>query len=103
MRGQDALQKVLDETVAADRKMVAYARAQYDTGIGNRISLVEAQNALQTAEATAIGIGLTRAQFEHAIAVLLGQPPAEFSLAAGRSACATGRSSAFRPIARAPA
>jgi NodT family efflux transporter outer membrane factor (OMF) lipoprotein len=80
LRGQDALQQVLDELVAADRKSVDYARAQYETGIGTRISLVEAQNALETAEATAIGVGLARAQFEHAIAVLLGKPPAEFSL-----------------------
>jgi NodT family efflux transporter outer membrane factor (OMF) lipoprotein len=82
LRGQDALLKVLEEIVAADRKTVEYARAQYETGIGDRISLVEAQNALQTAEAAAIGAGLARAQFEHAIAVLLGKPPAELSLAA---------------------
>jgi NodT family efflux transporter outer membrane factor (OMF) lipoprotein len=80
LRGQDALQDVLDATVAADRKAVDYARAQYETGIGDRISLVEAQTALQTAEAIAIGVGLARAQFEHAIAIVLGKPPAEFSL-----------------------
>ncbi len=80
LRGQDALQKVLDDIVAADRKTIEYARAQYETGVGARIALVEAQNALQTAEATAAGIGLARAQYEHAIAVLLGKPPAEFSL-----------------------
>jgi NodT family efflux transporter outer membrane factor (OMF) lipoprotein len=82
LRGQDALQEVLDQAVAADRKMVDYARARYETGVGDRISLVEAQNALQAAEATAAGVRLTRAQYEHAIAVLLGQPPATFSLAA---------------------
>jgi NodT family efflux transporter outer membrane factor (OMF) lipoprotein len=81
LRGQDALQQVLDDTVAADRRTIEYARAQYETGIGDRISLVEAQNALETAEATAVGIGLARAQYEHAIAVLVGKPPAEFSLA----------------------
>jgi NodT family efflux transporter outer membrane factor (OMF) lipoprotein len=80
LRGQDALRKLLDETVAADRKAFDYARAQYETGIGDRISLVEAQGALQTAEAAAIGVGLARAQSEHAIAALLGRPPAEFSL-----------------------
>jgi NodT family efflux transporter outer membrane factor (OMF) lipoprotein len=80
LHGQDALEKVLDEIVAADRKTVEYARAQYETGVGARIALVEAQNALQTAEATAMGIGLARAQYEHAIAVLLGKPPAELSL-----------------------
>jgi len=80
LRGQDALLNVLEGIVAADRKAVDYARAQYETGIADRIALVEAQTALQTAEATAIGVGLTRAQFEHAIAVLIGKPPAEFSL-----------------------
>jgi NodT family efflux transporter outer membrane factor (OMF) lipoprotein len=80
LRGQDSLQQVLDETVAADRKTVDFARAQYDTGIGGRIAITEAETALQTAEATAIDIGLARAQFEHAIAVLLGKPPAELSL-----------------------
>jgi outer membrane protein TolC len=72
LRGQDALRKVLDETVAADTKAVAYARAQYETGVGDRISLVEAQNAQQTAEAIAVGVGLARAQFEHAIAAFIG-------------------------------
>jgi NodT family efflux transporter outer membrane factor (OMF) lipoprotein len=81
LRGQDALQQVLDSTVASDRKTVDYARAQYETGVGGKIAVAEAETALQTAEATAINIGLTRAQFEHAIAVLLGKAPADFSLA----------------------
>jgi len=80
VRGLDALQQVLDDTVASDRKTVAYARAQYDTGVGTRLSLVEAENALETAEAAAINVGLGRAQNEHALAVLLGKTPAEFSL-----------------------
>lgn len=80
IRGQDALQKIFDDTVAADRKTVDYAQAQYDVGVGDRISVVEAQSALQSAEAAAINVGLSRAQFEHAIAVLLGKTPAEFSV-----------------------
>jgi NodT family efflux transporter outer membrane factor (OMF) lipoprotein len=81
VRGQDALQKLFDDTVVADQKTVDYAQAQYDTGVGDKISLVEAQTALQSAEAAAIAVGLSRAQFEHAIAVLVGKTPAEFSLA----------------------
>lgn len=81
VRGQDALQKLFEDTVAADQKTVDYAQAQYDTGVGDKISLVEAQTALQSAEAAAINVGLSRAQFEHAIAVLIGKTPAEFSLA----------------------
>jgi NodT family efflux transporter outer membrane factor (OMF) lipoprotein len=80
IRGQDALQKLFDDTVAADRKTVDYAQAQYDTGVGDKISLVEAQTALQSAESAAIAVRLSRAQFEHAIAVLIGKPPAEVSI-----------------------
>jgi NodT family efflux transporter outer membrane factor (OMF) lipoprotein len=80
LRGQDALQKVFDDTVVADRKTVDYAQAQYDVGVGDKISLVEAQNALQSAEASAINVGLLRAQYEHAIATLIGKTPAEFSV-----------------------
>jgi NodT family efflux transporter outer membrane factor (OMF) lipoprotein len=80
IRGQDSLQKLFDDTVAADQKTVDYAQAQYEVGVGDRISLVEAQSALQSAESAAINVGLSRAQFEHAIAVLLGKTPAEFSV-----------------------
>lgn len=82
LRGQDALQKLLDETVAADKKTVELTQSLYDQGIDDRISVVEAQNTLQNAEAAAINIGLARAQFEHAIAVLLGKAPADLSIAA---------------------
>src|SRR6516164_3529590 len=80
IRGQDALQKLFEDTVTADRRTVDYTQAQYDTGVGDKISLVEAQTALQSAEAAAIAVGLARAQFEHAIAVLIGKTPAEFSI-----------------------
>jgi NodT family efflux transporter outer membrane factor (OMF) lipoprotein len=80
VRGQDALQKVFDDTVIADRKTVEYTQAQYEVGVGDRISYVEAESALQSAEASAINVGLSRAQFDHAIAVLIGKTPAEFSI-----------------------
>ncbi|HYA64336.1 MAG TPA: efflux transporter outer membrane subunit [Candidatus Sulfotelmatobacter sp.] len=80
VRGQDALQKLFNDTVLADRKIVEYAQAQYEVGVGDRISLVEAQSAMQSAEASAISVGINRAQYEHAIAVLLGKPPAELSI-----------------------
>jgi NodT family efflux transporter outer membrane factor (OMF) lipoprotein len=80
VRGQDALQKLYNDTVLADRKTVEFAQAQYEEGVGDKISLVEAQSAMQSAEAAAISVGINRAQYEHAIAVLLGKPPAEFSI-----------------------
>jgi NodT family efflux transporter outer membrane factor (OMF) lipoprotein len=80
LRGQDTLQKVLDDTVAADKRSVELNRARYETGVDSEISLVQAQNALDNAEAEAVNVGLLRAQFEHAIAVLIGTVPSSFSL-----------------------
>ncbi len=80
IRGQDMLQKILDETVAADQKSLDYNQAQYDTGVGDYISVAEAKTTLEAAEATAVNVGLLRAQYEHAIAMLIGKIPADFSI-----------------------
>src|ERR1700688_4265433 len=81
LRGQDALQKILDETVESDKQSVELTRARYETGVDDQISLVEAENTLQNAQAAATNLGLARAQFEHAIAVLVGSTPSSFSIA----------------------
>ncbi len=80
IRGQDMLQQILNETVAADQKSLDYNQAQYDTGICDYISVAEAKTTLEAAEATAVNVGLLRAQYEHAIAVLLGKIPTDFSI-----------------------
>jgi NodT family efflux transporter outer membrane factor (OMF) lipoprotein len=80
LRGQDALQKVFDETIAADQKSVDLTRARYETGVDDQISLVQAQNALQSAQAAGTNLGIARAQFEHAIAVLIGTTASSFSI-----------------------
>ena len=80
IRGQDMLQTILNETVAADQKSLNYNKAQYDTGIGDYISVAEAKTTLEAAEASAVNVGLLRAQYEHAIAVLLGKIPTDFSI-----------------------
>ncbi|HKN74420.1 MAG TPA: efflux transporter outer membrane subunit [Candidatus Acidoferrum sp.] len=80
LRGQDALQKIFDETVEADKKSVDLTRARYETGVDDQISLVQAQNALETAESEGTNLGVARAQFEHAIAVLIGTTPSSFSI-----------------------
>jgi NodT family efflux transporter outer membrane factor (OMF) lipoprotein len=80
IRGQDALQKVLDDTVVADTKALELTRSLYDTGIDDRISVVEAENTLQNAQATATNLGVARAQYEHAIAVLVGENASGFSI-----------------------
>jgi NodT family efflux transporter outer membrane factor (OMF) lipoprotein len=80
LRGQDAVQKVLDDTVAADEESVKLTRARYETGVDDQISLVEAQNALDNALAAATNLGVARAQYAHAIAVLIGTTPSGFSI-----------------------
>jgi NodT family efflux transporter outer membrane factor (OMF) lipoprotein len=80
IRGQDALIKLYTETVAADQKALDYTQAQYDTGVGDKISVVEAQTTLQQAQAAMTNLGILRAQYEHAIAVLIGKPASGFSL-----------------------
>ncbi len=80
IRGQDALQKILNDTVAADQKALDLTQALYDTGVDDYISVVQARTTLESAQAAAINIGVARAQYEHAIAVLLGKLAADFSL-----------------------
>ena len=74
------LQQILNETVADDQKSLDYNQAQYDTGVGDYISVAEAKTTLEAAQAAAINVGLLRAQYEHAIAMLLGKLPTDFSI-----------------------
>jgi NodT family efflux transporter outer membrane factor (OMF) lipoprotein len=80
IHGQDALQKILDNTVDDDKKAVEVVQAAYDTGVGDQISVVEAKATLESAQSAAINLEIARAQYEHAIATLIGQPASTFSI-----------------------
>jgi NodT family efflux transporter outer membrane factor (OMF) lipoprotein len=80
IRGQDALQQILNDTVEDNKKALEVVRAAYDNGITDQISVVEAQTTLESAQSAAINIGIARAQYEHAIAMLVGKPASEFSI-----------------------
>src|ERR1700733_12912295 len=80
IRGQDALEKLFNDTIVADQKALDYTRGQYETGITDRISVVQAENTLQNAQATATNLLVARAQFEQAIAVLTGRVASNFSI-----------------------
>ena len=80
IRGQDALIGIYTQTVAADQKALDYNQAQYDTGVGDQLSLVEARATLQAAQSSLTNLSILRAQYEHAIAVLIGKPASGFSL-----------------------
>jgi NodT family efflux transporter outer membrane factor (OMF) lipoprotein len=80
IRGQDALQALYQSTVDADKKAYDIAKSGYDAGVTDQITVVEAQNTLQNAESALTNLGVARAQFEHAIAVLIGTNPSGFSI-----------------------
>lgn len=80
IRGQDELQVILNQTVDADQKALNANQGAYEAGTGDQISVVEARATLQAAQASAVAVGLLRAQYEHAIAVLLGKVATDFSI-----------------------
>jgi NodT family efflux transporter outer membrane factor (OMF) lipoprotein len=80
LRSLDAQQKLLDDTVRAYQKTLELTQNQYAQGVAGRADVVQAQAQLQSAQASAIDNGVARAQNEHAIAVLVGQPASTFSI-----------------------
>ncbi len=80
IRGQDTLQKILNDTVAADQKALDSAQGSYDAGVGDYISVVEAKTTLKSAQSSATNVALSRAQYGHAIAMLLGKVASDFSI-----------------------
>src|SRR5580700_3942376 len=80
IRGQDKLQQIYNDTVVADQKEYELTRSLYESGIDDQISVVEAETTLRSAQAGATNVGVARAQYEHAIAVLLGQTASNFSI-----------------------
>ncbi len=80
IRGQDMLQQILDNTVKADQAALDAAQGAYDAGTGDYISVVEARSTLQSAQASDIAVGLSRAQYEHAVAMLVGKIATDFSI-----------------------
>ncbi|MGI4815948.1 MAG: efflux transporter outer membrane subunit [Janthinobacterium lividum] len=81
LRALDSAQTLLDNTVAAYQRSLALTQNRYQQGVAGRADVVQAQTQLQSAQAAAVDNGIARAQYEHAIAVLIGQPASTFSLA----------------------
>ncbi len=82
MRSLDAEQQLLNSTVTAFQKALELTQNRYKGGVASQVDVAQAQTQLETTRALAIDDELSRAQFEHAIAVLVGKPPATFSLPA---------------------
>ena len=75
----DRDQDLLNKTVISYQQALQFTINQYRSGVAARQDVVEAQNLLEVAKAQDINNGILRGQYEHAIAVLIGRPPADFT------------------------
>ena len=80
LRSADAQQRLLNDTVQAFKEALQLTINRFEGGAAPKSDVAQAQTQLETTQVQATDIGVQRAQFEHAIAVLIGKPPAEFSL-----------------------
>jgi NodT family efflux transporter outer membrane factor (OMF) lipoprotein len=80
LRTLDSQRKLFNETVASYEKNLTIIKNRYEAGVAAKSDIVQAETQLESARAQAINLGIQRAQLEHAIAVLIGKPPAELSI-----------------------
>jgi NodT family efflux transporter outer membrane factor (OMF) lipoprotein len=80
LRAQDQLQKLLDDTVIGEQQSLKIAENRYSFGVAARADVVSATAQLLSSQAQQVNAKIQRALLEHAIAVLIGQQPASFSL-----------------------
>jgi len=79
-RSLDAQEQLLNTTVTQYEQALELNESRFQGGIASEVEVEQAKTILQTTRAQAIDVGVARAQFEHAVAILIGKPPAEFSL-----------------------
>jgi NodT family efflux transporter outer membrane factor (OMF) lipoprotein len=79
-RTLDAEEKLLKETVAQYEQALQLNLDRYNGGLASEVEVEQARTILETTRAQMIDVGVARAQYEHAVAILIGRPPAEFSL-----------------------
>jgi NodT family efflux transporter outer membrane factor (OMF) lipoprotein len=82
LRSADAQEQLLDDTVKAYTNNLQLTLNRFKGGVAPRSDVAQAQTQLETTQVQDTDVTVQRAQFEHAIAILIGKPPAEFSLAA---------------------
>lgn len=83
LRAQDSLRQLLDATVAADAETLELNRTLYRSGLSSDEAVQQAESQLRAAQAQAANVGVLRAQYEHAIALLIGKPASSFELVSG--------------------
>ena len=78
----DAQKQLLDQTLVAYQKAVDLTQNRFQGGLSSRAEVAQARTQLETARAQDIGVGVARATFQHAIAVLAGRTPESLDLPA---------------------
>ena len=81
LRITEAQQRLLADTVEAFATTLKLTQNRYAAGVAARVDVVQAEAQLKSTQADAIDLQLTRAQLEHAVALLVGEPPSTFRLA----------------------
>jgi NodT family efflux transporter outer membrane factor (OMF) lipoprotein len=79
-RSLDAEEQLLNSTVKDYEQALDLTESRFHGGVASEVEVEQAMTQLQTVRAEAIDVGVLRAQYEHAVAILIGKPPAEFSL-----------------------
>src|SRR5215469_11821323 len=80
LRSADAQKKLLDDTVQAYSKALELTENRFEGGAAPKSDVAQARTQLDDAQVLDTDIMVERAQYEHAIAILIGKPPANFSL-----------------------
>lgn len=79
-RALDAEEKLLNDTVAQYEQALKLNEDRYEGGLASEVEVEQARTILETTRAQLVDVGVARAQYEHAAAVLVGKAPADFSL-----------------------
>lgn len=79
-RTLDAEEKLLKDTVVQYEQAYQLNEDRYTGGLASEVEVEQARTILETTRAQMIDVGVARAQYEHAVAVLVGKPPADFTL-----------------------
>lgn len=84
LRVTDAQKQLLDNTVAAFARSLDLTNNRYNVGVAGRVDVVQADAQLKSSQAQMLDLGIQRAQLEHAIALLIGKAPGNFTLPESR-------------------
>ena len=82
LRSLDAEAQLLDSSVQAFEQALVLTQNRHRGGVTSALDVAQAETQLEVTRAQAIDVRVSRAQTEHAIAVLIGRPPSSFALAA---------------------